>query len=294
MAADRLVPAGAGTYVLCQHFRYAYAAPVRRLRHRLIVVPRAAHGDQRRLEHRVTVTGSPAQVSTRVDRFGNHVVEVNAAEVRTEIEFEAWAVVRRNGPGGETPVAAAAAAGGQLLHATRLTEADARLAAAACELAPQTSGRGLALAERACSWAHAALAYEYGVTTVRTTAAEALAGGRGVCQDYAHVMLALCRAAGTPARYVSGHLAGEGGSHAWVEVLVADRRRPGRAVAVAFDPTHNRRATTGYLTVAVGRDYADVAPTSGTYESGGPGVLSARKRLTLLDAGHAASVAAAT
>jgi len=51
-------------------------------------------------------------------------------------------------------------------------------------------------------------------------------------------------------------------------------------VAVAFDPTHNRRAERGYLTVAVGRDYADVAPTSGTFEGTGPGVLSARKRLS--------------
>ena len=107
-------------------------------------------------------------------------------------------------------------------------------------------------------------------------------------------MLALCRARGASARYVSGHLVGEGGSHAWVEVLVADPRRPGQAVAVAFDPTHDRRATTGYLTVAVGRDYADVAPTSGTYQGGGSGVLSGRKRLTLVHAGDVPSVAAAT
>ncbi len=76
------------------------------------------------------------------------------------------------------------------------------------------------------------LTYEFGVTGVHTTAADAVAGGRGVCQDYADIMLALCRAAGLPARYVSGHLVGEGGSHAWVEVVVTDvvggRDRPGR------------------------------------------------------------------
>jgi transglutaminase-like putative cysteine protease len=138
------------------------------------------------------------------------------------------------------------------------------------------------LAERVCIWTHDAMTYRHGVTDVATTAATALTGGEGVCQDYAHVMLALCRAAGLGARYVSGHLVGEGGSHAWVEVVVSDPADPsaGRPMAVAFDPTHERRAERGYFTVAVGRDYADVAPTSGTFEGTGPGLLSARKRLT--------------
>ena len=64
------------------------------------------------------------------------------------------------------------------------------------------------------------MAYTHGVTGVRTTAAEAFALRRGVCQDYAHIMLALCRLCDLPARYVSGHLLGEGGTHAWVDVLL--------------------------------------------------------------------------
>ncbi len=59
--------------------------------------------------------------------------------------------------------------------------------------------------------------YGWGVTNVETTAAEALRLGQGLCQDYAHIMLAICRAANLPARYASGHLLAEGGSHAWVE-----------------------------------------------------------------------------
>jgi transglutaminase-like putative cysteine protease len=114
---------------------------------------------------------------------------------------------------------------------------------------------------------YAALTYEYGITGIRTTAAQALAAGRGVCQDSAHVMLAVCHLLGVPARYVSGHLLGQGGTHAWVEVLVV---RGDAAVALPFDPCHGRRAGNGYLTVAVGRDYADVAPTSGTFV-GAPG-----------------------
>jgi transglutaminase-like putative cysteine protease len=215
------------------------------------------------------------------DGFGNHVVDVVAAEVAEEIEFESWAVVRAGGDRGETSISPAALADPRLVTPTPLTRADAPLAEAARALGSRRGG--LALAELACSWTHAALAYEWGATTVRTTASEALAGGRGVCQDYAHVMLAVCRCAGLPARYVSGHLVGEGGSHAWVEVVVADPQRPGGALAVALDPTHDRRAGGGYLTVAVGRDYADVAPTSGTFDGEGPGRLSCRKRLTAAD-----------
>jgi transglutaminase-like putative cysteine protease len=75
-------------------------------------------------------------------------------------------------------------------------------------------------------------------------------------------MLALCHLVGLPARYVSGHLLGQGGTHAWVEVIVPRDRE---AVAIPFDPCHARRGDTRYVTVATGRDYADVAPTSGTY-----------------------------
>ena len=97
-----------------------------------------------------------------------------------------------------------------------------------------------------------------------------------MCQDYAHLMLAVCRAAGVPARYVSGHLTGEGGSHAWVEILEVER--PGdEAVAIGFDPTHDRPVDDRYLTVAVGRDYADVAPTSGTFHGRARGELTITK-----------------
>jgi transglutaminase-like putative cysteine protease len=116
-----------------------------------------------------------------------------------------------------------------------------------------------------CAGVHRALPYRKGATSVGTTAAQAFAIGSGVCQDQAHVMLAMCRALGMPARYVSGHLLGEGLTHAWVEVILPHPRRPAIAVAVPMDPCHGRLAGATYVTVAVGRDYDDVAPTSGTY-----------------------------
>ena len=91
-------------------------------------------------------------------------------------------------------------------------------------------------------------------------------------------MLALCRLCGLPARYVSGHLLGEGGTHAWVEVLVPHPR-----TRVAARRRRSTRRTTRapglrYITVAVGRDYGDVAPTSGTFEGPFGGELTTHKR----------------
>ena len=273
---------GSVTYLLHQRYRYEYAGPVRDLRHRLVVLPPADHGEQHRIDHDLAVGGCKSRTTVRSDRFGNTVVEVRADAVDSAVEFESWAMVRRVGTGGTVALAATASADPGLLRPTPLTRADRALARVARELGGP-GGDPLAFAERVCTWARSALAYQWGVTSVRTTAAEALAGGVGVCQDYAHVMLAVCRAVGVPARYVSGHLVGEGGSHAWVEVVVPDPEpdpeRPGATVAVAFDPTHDRRAGWGYVTVAVGRDYTDVAPTSGCYEGTAAGRLTGSKRL---------------
>lgn len=111
---------------------------------------------------------------------------------------------------------------------------------------------------------HQAIQYERGATSVKTTAAEALQIGKGVCQDYAHVMLSACRLSGLPARYVSGYLyspnAPEMASHAWVDVFVPEHGWR------SLDPTHNGPQDARYVRVATGRDYADVPPTRGVYK----------------------------
>lgn len=106
------------------------------------------------------------------------------------------------------------------------------------------------------------LKYEKGATDVTTNAAEALALGRGVCQDFSHLMLAACRSRGIPSRYVSGYLYSHGQStatHAWVDVFIAGQGW------LSLDPTHNQEQSGDYVRVAVGRDYADVPPTSGVF-----------------------------
>lgn len=271
-SAERVV------YRLDQGFRYDYDAPVESVRQRLVVVPAARHGDLHRRTHRVDVTGAAARRRVQRDAAGNTVVRIHAARVERCVEFRVTAILERVRGDGPPALPASALADPRLLRPTRLTAADDRLRALAADLVRRGDGP-LDTAERICTKVHAAITYEYGVTTVRTTAAEALAGGRGVCQDTAHLMLALCHLVGLPARYVSGHLLGQGGTHAWVEVVVPSG---GQAVAVAFDPCHGRRAGTGYVTVATGRDYADVAPTSGSYIGASGGRLTTSRQVGVI------------
>jgi transglutaminase-like putative cysteine protease len=108
---------------------------------------------------------------------------------------------------------------------------------------------------------HGFLKYESASTHVHTHMSEVMRDRRGVCQDFAHFMIGLCRALKIPARYVSGYLATEAASatHAWVEVFV-----PGRGWR-GLDPTHNCQIGETYVKLGNGRDYADVPPVSGNY-----------------------------
>jgi transglutaminase-like putative cysteine protease len=122
-------------------------------------------------------------------------------------------------------------------------------------------------ATRIMNWIHSEFSYEPGSTDVTTHLDQCFAQKRGVCQDFTHVMLGLCRATGIPARYASGylyngprdHLIGAQASHAWAEVFLP-------VIGwIGFDPTNNTLADARYVKVAVGRDYEDVAPIRGTY-----------------------------
>lgn len=107
-------------------------------------------------------------------------------------------------------------------------------------------------------WIFAVFRYEPGQTNIFTTAEQAWALGCGVCQDYAHILLALCRRAGITARYVAGAIPGEGESHAWIEVW-KDGFWGG------FDPTHNRQTDDRYISFAVGRDARDCELNRGIF-----------------------------
>ena len=125
------------------------------------------------------------------------------------------------------------------------------------------------------------LVYDPAATDVQTRADEVLALGRGVCQDFAHVMLATCRSVGIPARYVSGYLydpklGDNAASHAWVDVWDE------AGGWTSLDPTHGREQGEAYVRVAVGRDYADVPPTRGVYKGVARETLAVRVGLQAL------------
>ncbi|MCI8366870.1 MAG: transglutaminase family protein [Eggerthellaceae bacterium] len=101
-----------------------------------------------------------------------------------------------------------------------------------------------------CRAVHERFAYVPGVTSTSTTAAEAFGCETGVCQDYSHVMISLCRSAGIPARYVTGLMAGHGATHAWVEVHDGQRWH-------GLDPTNNNLVDDRYMLFATGRDFED-------------------------------------
>jgi transglutaminase-like putative cysteine protease len=110
-------------------------------------------------------------------------------------------------------------------------------------------------------WVHRELAYTPQSTDVRTRSTQVLADRRGVCQDFAHLLLALCRTIDIPALYVSGYVftPDTTATHAWVEVFL-----PGIGWR-GLDPTHGCQPDERYIKLAVGRDYADAAPTRGHY-----------------------------
>jgi transglutaminase-like putative cysteine protease len=199
--------------------------------------------------------------------------------VETGIDFEAWIVVERSARGPHR-LPGAVLTDRRWLDPSALTQPNDALRAVATSLR-MAGTESLPLARRINRWVFETMTYAPGATTVETNAAEALDLSKGVCQDYAHIMLALCRLCDLPARYVSGHLLGEGGTHAWVDVLFPAAGDSSQAVAVAFDPTHGREVGLSYVTVAVGRDYRDVAPTSGSYRASYKGRLSSQRRVGL-------------
>jgi transglutaminase-like putative cysteine protease len=268
-------------YLIHQHFRYDYPGPVRELQQRLLIVPPDLYGDQKCIVHRLDVSAGVAETVNEVDEFGNVVIKLRIPSVERSVDFEAWIVVERFTGHGPHVLPGGVLKDARYQEPSALTRPDEALqqVAAMLEEGTREQEQPVALTRRINDWVHNALHYEHSVTDIHTTAAQALALGRGVCQDYAHIMLTLCRLCGLAARYVSGHLLGEGGTHAWVEVLVAAPERPGEAVALAFDPTHGCQVDLHYITVAVGRDYYDVAPTSGTFQAPYRGQLTTSKRV---------------
>jgi transglutaminase-like putative cysteine protease len=129
--------------------------------------------------------------------------------------------------------------------------------------------------------------YNQHVTRVDSPIDIALENRQGVCQDFTHIMLALCRSIGIPARYVSGYLyhrrddqlerSVQDASHAWVEAWLPDLGW------IGFDPTNNRLAAERHIRVSVANDYADASPSRGVFKGKADTALEVRVKVQMLD-----------
>jgi transglutaminase-like putative cysteine protease len=155
------------------------------------------------------------------------------------------------------------------------------------ELDLQRRGNPLELLRELNSRLYEKFDYAPNTTAVDSPIDDALQSRRGVCQDFAHILITLVRQLKVPCRYVSGYLFHEdksmdrspaGATHAWVEAYL------GELGWVAFDPTNNLEGCDRHVRVALGRDYADVPPTRGIYKGDAKSELSVLVTVTPVDA----------
>ncbi|WP_438434615.1 transglutaminase family protein [Gorillibacterium sp. sgz500922] len=261
--------------------RYRYPEPVTDSVNEIRLTPRTNYR-QSCFHSEVTVTPA-ADLFSYEDYFGNrvHAFTVNRPHKELIIRTRATVVTVDKPQGQDLPVLPH---GEQLellqreafrdrycefLLPTRYTEITEELYAFAAQH-PLEEAKGLHdWASRLSSTIYEEFTYDPEATSVHTTVRRTLRLKRGVCQDYAHLMIAVCRSLGVPTRYVSGyHYVGDlqGGnadfeqaSHAWVEVHI-----PGTGW-LGFDPTNNTEVNWRYIKLGHGRDYQDIVPVKGVY-----------------------------
>lgn len=279
--------------------RYDYVPAVATAQHMAYLQPLNTR-HQQLLSHSLHISPAPAQIRQTVDVFGNTRCYFSLQTPHTALTVVAHSVVAtvtrplpasrisweqtrerfQYQSGGRFDAAAEFVFASPLCPRSPEFEAYARPS-----FAPGLSV--LAAASDLMQRIHRDFVYESQSTQVNTPAWEALAQRKGVCQDFAHIMIACLRAMGIPARYVSGYLLtlpapgmvklrGSDASHAWVAVYVPDL--PPDARWCDLDPTNNRCGWDSpgedYVTLANGRDFADVSPIRGVIHGGASHTLS--------------------
>jgi len=263
--------------------RFEFDQPSGHSIHDVRLTPKPATG-QRVVTWRID---GPGKRSEWIDGHGNQVATFSVATQHDAVEIAVAGVYEFSGADqwlryGDAPTLPAPF----WLRNTGLARHDPsfdRLIEGLAERAGETTKRVEVLHElmkRVCR----RIAYKTGVSTVDTTAAEALARSAGVAQDQAHVFIAACRRLGVPARYVSGYLRNDDPhlhvgrtSHSWAEAWV-----PGLEW-VGFDPANDMSPRGDSLRVAVGLDYRDAAPVSGRRVGFGDAKMSVEASVRLMD-----------
>jgi transglutaminase-like putative cysteine protease len=259
--------------------RFRYSGPVHESVMELRMQPRSETGQT--LRNFQIATTPRAQLYAYTDHYGNAVYHFNVLRQHNELHIEALSVIEVKDA--EPLPAAADALEWQRYNSFNLSSEhydlleSSQFANNSPELkrfmslhnleAPR--GDPLTALKHLNGVIYDAFGYEPGVTQVHSPIAHALDEGRGVCQDFAHIMIAVVRHWGVPARYVSGYIvhrrqdkdrSAPDATHAWMEAYLPSLGW------VGFDPTNNIVGTDRHIRVAVGRDYADVPPTRGTFK----------------------------
>lgn len=249
--------------------RFAYPLPVTEAVTEVRMEP-ASDGDQscRSFHLDVAPAAEPARYG---DGFGNRVHHFNILPPHREARILAAAIVETH-PRPRDPDACRAAwpldPDGVPLEALDFlrfrgpVRPAPRLGPLLDALRPQAGDRLAGLVARAAGHIHGQFEYASDVTLSGSPIDDVLAQGKGVCQDFTHLMIAVLRSFGVPARYVSGYIHRpnkESQSHAWCEAWLPDLGW------VGIDPTNDRLVDEHFIKVAVGRDFTDVPPNKGIY-----------------------------
>ena len=270
---------------------YLYGVPVSICHTEVHLAPRSGP-NQRVVSHELEVKPEPAFVLTRTDYFGNEftyfcihephqtltVTSLSQVDLHPEEPphaglTPAWEKVRNTVrvPGPESVLEVSSEEAFRALEFT-FSSPFVKVGPAFAAYAAPSFAPGRPIAEAAfdlCHRIYSEFRYDPRATTISTPVDEVLKSRRGVCQDFAHLMISCVRSLGLPARYVSGYLrsgkdtVGHEASHAWCAVYC-----PGFGW-LDYDPTNNVMPQSNHLTIAIGRDYSDVAPVNGVAIGGG-------------------------
>ena len=261
---------------------YAYRSPVRDSLNEVRLQP--VDTPEQQVENFALAITPFTQPRHQLDFYHNHVHRFDVLVPHNILAVEASSVVITTQPadpaqGKPVPLASMSTCLEQngcydFLQPTHYVSIDADAYAIASSVTAGTTDTWSAVLAL-LRFIHSEFHYQPAVTNVHTTMSEALRLRHGVCQDFAHVMIGLCRSLGIPARYVSGYLyngpadqlKGAQASHAWLEVFL-----PGHGW-IGVDPTNNLQTGERHVKIAAGRDYADVSPMRGTYRGTGERTL---------------------
>jgi transglutaminase-like putative cysteine protease len=267
---------------------YAYKSPVTASFNEARLTPRS-DGRQNVILNRVETV--PATRSYRyVDYWGTAVTSFDLHAPHTELEVTSSSVVETDRA--ETPeervswdelaTEAVVDTFDEVLSVSHYTPASKRIARVGEKIAKEHDPFEAVV--EAAKWVHSELDYVPGTTGVHSSGLDALREGKGVCQDFAHLTLILLRSMGIPSRYVSGYLHPkrkaavgdtiDGQSHAWIQAWTGGWWD--------YDPTNDSELTEQYVSVGVGRDYADVSPLKGIYSGEGSTDLDVVVEITRL------------